>query len=132
MSQLRNIQENFQAYMLTRDQAVSELVVEDETADKQTRLAVYGNGYYYRFHEVLSDDFPMLNKLLGHKAFYELVCEYIKANPSTHFSVRYLGRHLERFLANKDNANPLWVELVRFEWALRNVLDRKDGQFPVP
>src|SRR5689334_16140542 len=62
------------------------------------RLDIYANMYFYRIRDALKEDFPAVLKILGEMGFHNLITEYLLKYPSTHYSLRYVGRHLPRFL----------------------------------
>ncbi|HVV67656.1 MAG TPA: DNA-binding domain-containing protein [Gammaproteobacteria bacterium] len=125
---LRETIENFQNYVLDKDNALIEHSIQGlDAAFKQTRLDVYHAAYSLRLLEVLSLNFAMLKVFVGEELFERLGRDYIHSYPSNHFSVRFFGRHFSQFLTTHPEATPVLAELADFEWALGQTLDAKDA-----
>ncbi len=85
------------------------------------RLEIYNRVYWFRVLDCLYDDYPGLRAILGEKKFMRLATAYLAKYPSSSFTLRNLGQHLERFL----NEEPQWIaprdelalDMARFEWA---------------
>lgn len=124
---LRETLENFHDYIMEKNLNIEQEIVGPNQDFKDTRLGVYHEGYFLRLLEGLSRDFAAVKKLAGEDKFEELGCEYIRQFPSTHFSIRYVGKHFAQFLADNPTLDPLWSEMAAFEWALENAIDAKDA-----
>ncbi len=91
------------------------------------RLEIYNRQYWFRLLASLSEDFPGLVAVAGEKKFEELSIAYLVDHPSSSFTLRNLGSHLEEWL----HAHPKWfgrrhelaVDVVRTEWAHIESLD---------
>lgn len=130
MTTLVEVQSRFQAFLLGRGGAnMEELTVGTELLPAGERLAVYGDAYRLRLLEILGDDFPGLKGMIGDDAFDTLGAAYIDAFPSTHPSVRWFGRHLERFLRETSpyRDRSALAEMAAFEWAQGEVMDALDS-----
>jgi hypothetical protein len=94
----------------------------------EERLNIYAQMYYARLIEVLREDFPRVAAVLGCERFDRLVRAYLAHHPSTHPSLRYLGRHFAAFLAAWPEAValPFLSDLARLEWARLEVFDAPD------
>ena len=68
---LRELQENFQAYILAQDKPILDVICTDE-ANAIERINVYRVGYSLRLLEVLEKDFPFLKKFVGHDLFEKM------------------------------------------------------------
>ncbi|MFO1519927.1 MAG: DNA-binding domain-containing protein [bacterium] len=92
------------------------------------RLDIYADMYFYRIRDALKEDFPATLKTIGEIRFHNLITEYLLKHPSTHFSLRYAGRHLPRFLEKHPLLKkwPYLSDLARFEWALSESFDAAD------
>lgn len=88
----------------------------------ETGLAIYHNAYRARLLETLRGDFPALLAWLGDAAFDPLAGAYLHANPSQHFSLRWLGAGFAAFIEP-----PAWAELARLEWAFTLAFDAAPG-----
>ncbi|MDP3503454.1 MAG: DNA-binding domain-containing protein [Myxococcales bacterium] len=82
------------------------------------RVNVYAEMYWLRLRDVLRDEFAQVHAVLGDENFDVLAAKYVKAHPSTHFSLNWLGQHLPAFLKAHpvDGAPWLWA-LAELEWA---------------
>jgi hypothetical protein len=129
MSRLRQIQGDFQSYLLHGDPAVEAHIVGTDRFPVATRLGIYGDGYRSRLIEALQANFPVLNELLGEEDFQTLGTAYVRAHDSPFFSIRYYGNALADFLAAEARyaGAPVLAELARWEWALTEVFDAADA-----
>lgn len=125
---LRDLQASFQAHVLHGDDTMLAEVSADAKPSAAARLAIYANAYRLRLLEALTIDFPALHTLAGDDAFEEIGRAYIDAHPSTHFSIRYFGRHLSTFLATAApwRETPILSEMASLEWALTLAFDAAD------
>ncbi|HUJ73083.1 MAG TPA: DNA-binding domain-containing protein [Verrucomicrobiae bacterium] len=85
------------------------------------RLEIYNRQYWWRILDCFYDDYPGLRAVIGDRKFDRLAHAYLERHPSESFTLRNLGRRLERFL----RAEPKWIaphqrlalDMVRLEWA---------------
>ena len=85
------------------------------------RLEIYNRQYWFRLVDCFYDDYPGLRAILGDRKFGRLARAYLARCPSESFSLRNLGRRLEKFL----RAEPKWItlhrelalDMTRLEWA---------------
>jgi hypothetical protein len=93
------------------------------------RLNVYAGMYFWRLHEVLREDFARVAAVAGTEVFERLVSGYLARHPSSHPSVRELGREFAAFLSERaDPALPAFLpDLARLEWARVEVFDAPDA-----
>jgi hypothetical protein len=93
------------------------------------RLEIYNRQYWFRLISAVSEDFPVLNALLGPKRFGALILAYLAENPSMSWTLRDLGSTLPAFL----DAHPeftgrrhrLAVDVAKLEWAYVEAFDGK-------
>ena len=92
------------------------------------RLEIYNRQYWFRVMDVVAQDYPALNSVLGPKRFEALVVAYLRENPSTCFSLRNLGGKLPAWLAHNSalvgQRHQLAVDVARLEWAYVEAFDR--------
>ncbi len=126
---LENLESAFQDYILRGEGPFLAGIVGTANADAALRLGVYVAAYRLRLIEALETDFPALRAVLGLDRFEPLCRTYIDAHPSDHYSLRYFGRHLARFVAQTApwSDEPHLAELARFEWALVDAFDAADS-----
>ena len=91
------------------------------------RLDLYANMYFARLLEVLGEDFPCCAKLAG-ESFEPLVAAYVRAQPSTHFSIAELGRRFPEFLRTQALPRPDLPALAALEWARAEAVTLLDGE----
>lgn len=129
MTSLAALQAQFQSYLLNGGRGIEQLTVGCERLPARQRLAVYADAYRLRLLEVLADDFPGLQGMVGDQAFATLGSAYIDAHPSDHPSVRWFGRRLGSFLRDTAPyaAQPVLAEMAEFEWAQGEVTDAADS-----
>lgn len=85
------------------------------------RLEIYNRQYWFRILDCFYDDYPGLRAVIGDRKFDRLARAYLARHPSESFTLRNLGRRLERFL----RAEPKWtaphqrlaLDMARLEWA---------------
>lgn len=115
----------FEAYLLGDDPGVAMQFANTLTGGPSlsvgTGLKIYHNAYRARLREVLSVDFPVTHQWLGDEKFAELAEQYLRAYPSRHYSLRWLGEHLASYVGHDT---PL-AELVRLEWAFTLAFDAR-------
>ncbi len=129
MPVLKSVQDDFQRYLTKGDSSIRPEIVDDARLGANKRLRIYFDAYRIRLNEILKLDFPKTHTLLGDDAMDEAFSLYLENYPSTHFSVRYFGRHFSQFLAStKPYADfPVFAEMALFEWSVSHTLDAKDA-----
>ncbi|MBA2653518.1 MAG: putative DNA-binding domain-containing protein [Gammaproteobacteria bacterium] len=123
---LRELQENFQAYVLEGDKNILESI-STEYNNAVERIDIYKKGYVLRLLEILEKDFPLLRDMLGEEAFTKIGREYIQSFPSDHFSICNFSRHFSKFVLDV-HAQLFWSEFATFEWVTSQVLDAADAR----
>jgi hypothetical protein len=112
------------------DPALLHAVQERGPLGAQERIDIYADMYYLRLLTTLQEDFPSVATILGNEQFSALVRAYLPLHPSTHPSLRYLGRQFPAFLAARPEAAvpPFLADLARLEWARLEVFDAPDTE----
>ncbi|MFT3741714.1 MAG: DNA-binding domain-containing protein [Gammaproteobacteria bacterium] len=126
MTNLRTIQENFQAYVLEQEPTIEAAVVGDTQDFRLLRLDIYRDGYALRLLEALEQTYGVLRKLIGEEQFEAYGRAYIAQYPSHHFSIRMYSAHFSQFLQDQQ-VDAGWVDMARFEWAIGETLDAADA-----
>lgn len=135
MNELATLQDQFQDYLITGNEALfSPKVVNDNKVGNLTRMRVYFEAYRLRLHEILSDDYSKTLALMGEQDFQKAFLLYLDSYPSHHFSARYFGRWFNRFLAQSPlyQTCPWLAEMATFEALLANTLDAADAPILPP
>ena len=86
--------------------AVAEFIKPNDRLSSFERIEIYNKQYWFRLLDSLYEDFPGLRALLGDAKFHQLSIAYIDKHPSTSFTLRDLGQHMEKFLARKIPSGP--------------------------
>ena len=125
---LKALQRNLQRHVL-KGTAFEPKLIAGGRLQARRRLAVYSDGYHLRLAEALSETFPMLQKLIGASEFDALARAYAGSHPSRHYSLRYYGDRLDRYLAAHDpyRGYPVLRDMARFEWAMAAAFDADDA-----
>lgn len=127
---LAELQSALQDYLLDQPNNIAAMTLETEQFSRQERLAIYHDAYQLRLLEVLQNDYPALQLMLGEEAFTRLMLEYIAQHPSRHSSLRWMGEKLAAFLRTHpqwQTRSDLW-ELAEFEWAQGKAFDAEDAE----
>jgi len=100
---------------------IGEFIKPNDRLSAIERLEIYNRQYWWRLLDCLREDFPGLRSILGDQRFYRFAVAYLNECPSRSFTLRNLGRRLERFLKrNPDFASSYHrqaVDMARLEWA---------------
>ncbi|MBX3258929.1 MAG: putative DNA-binding domain-containing protein [Labilithrix sp.] len=93
------------------------------------QVDVYREQFWLRHVDVLRDDFASIRHALGDEAFERLARAYLEACPPASFSLRDLGEHMPRFLAERApwSEDPFLAELAKVEWAFVDAFDGADA-----
>ena len=94
------------------------------------RLDIYRHMYAARLIDALREDFPRVAGVLGEGGFESLARSYVTTHPSTHPSLRHLGRKVPGFIETHSGAGlPAFLaDLARLEWARVEVFDALDAK----
>lgn len=91
------------------------------------RLEIYNRQYWWRLIDILHDDYPGIRAVLGDKRFGRFTIAYLSEYPSRSFTLRNLGRNIERFFAERPSfagkRQAMAVDMARFEWAQVEAFD---------
>ena len=128
MTTLKTLQDSFLDAVLHKNSIFLPEIGDHPRLTQAEQAAIYTDGYHLRLIEVLQDTYPALHTLVGDSTFERIALDYIRQNPSQHFSVRYYGHRLAAFIENKNSYgnDELLAEMARFEWALRSAFDEKN------
>lgn len=129
MPPLSALQQSFRDGILHGDPTILTHLAEGPGLDSGDRFGIYHGAYRARLEECLAKDFSALRTLVGDEAFSVLCERYVGAHPSDRPSLRWLGRHMARFLAEDPRyADARFLaEMAAFEWALVTAFDAADA-----
>lgn len=124
-SNLERIQSLFQERLLT---GTSE-AIHGHLAKGGPFMKVYDNAYEARLIEAMGEDFPGVHTLLGDQQCYQAMSAYLRENPSSHPSIRWIGRHFPAWLTETTpwNSLPMVADMAAFEWTLGLAFDAPDA-----
>ncbi|HVO29466.1 MAG TPA: DUF692 family protein [bacterium] len=107
---------------------IDTLFVGDELA-AATRIDIYASMYFARLHDCLLEDYPALEKSVGHVHFHNLVTDFLLVHPSGNPSLRHLGAPLPAFLRTHKllQTHPWAADLAALEWARVEAFDSANG-----
>lgn len=92
------------------------------------RVGVYAEMYWLRLRDVLRAEFPQVRAVLGDEDFDVLAAKYLRAHPSTHPSLDWLGQHLAHFLRERPvEGAPFLADLAALEFARNQVFIAPDS-----
>jgi hypothetical protein len=99
----------------------AEIIKPNRFLSSVERLELYNRQYWFRLLDIFYEDFPGLMAILGDEQCEALATAYLTRYPSTSFSLRDLGKYLEKFVLEEPEFvaadHKLVLDMVRFEWA---------------
>lgn len=124
MSALAATQAAMHGWLLQGDPAIAARV---QGPHVEHRLRIHADAYRLRMLEVLGNDFPVTNAVLGEDGFDAVAIQYIDSHPSTHPSLRHYGRAFADWLRPRGLRPRTLHQLARFEWMQGEVFDAADA-----
>lgn len=130
MKQLRELQQNFMAFIEAKDGAILDRLHGPDAAWIDGRLDIYYQAYRIRLEDALRDNFPAVHFVLGDDHFSALSAAYFAWRRPVTFSLRDVGDALVEYLSANEpySEQPVLADLARFEWALRYAYDAADAR----
>ena len=110
---------------------LEDIVERSKALSSEERLSIYANMYTWRLVDVLLEDFPTVQHLLGEDLFYRTCVDYLAAHPSTHYSLTQLGKSFPEFLLGAATDIPhreFVAEIAVVEEAVSTVFDRPEEE----
>lgn len=122
---------------MTRE-GLEQMVTRSKRVSARDRIAIYGNAYFARLVECLSDVFPVLRKVIGEEAFTTFAFDYLQKYPSRSYTLATLGENFTQYLRetrpattdpreNGRDGAPDWpefmIDLAQLEWTIADVFD---------
>ena len=128
MSQLAQLQSDFQAYLMddVKGAAFKAHIINDKKVGVKKRLGIYYDGYRLRIIEALANAYPILKALLGDEVFNRTARSYIEQYPSTYRNMRWVGDQMQTHLQKALPQHAVAAEMAAFEWALSLAFDAED------
>ncbi len=96
----------------------TKVIGETPQVDRETRLSIYGNGYFQRIIEVLESNYSSIRNVVGENDFYDLARAYLVKYPSIFKSIDDVGAPMSPFLKKHPLSKkfPFLPELAHLEW----------------
>lgn len=90
----------------------------DKNMTATDRIEVYSDAWFMRIEESLAEDFPRFRETLDDDEWEILVRNYLKAYPSSSYTLARTGDQLPGFLAEQKNIETWQADLTLLEKAL--------------
>lgn len=88
------------------------------------RLATYNQQYWFRLLSTMQEEYPLLARLTGSRAFAQLVMDYLQQFPSNSASLRDLSRLLVTYMSMDGQYNrDAWVQAAELEYLYIHAFD---------
>ena len=110
------------------EESLEGLVLPSKQLNSVERLSIYGNMYFSRLIEVLAEEFPTVQHLLGKEVFGKVVRDFVTRHPSTHYSLTRLGSKFPAYLADEADDIPdreFVADVATVERAMEDVFDAR-------
>lgn len=91
-------------------QEAAKFIMTSPTLKPHHRLEIYNQQFWWRLQNLLQSNFPMTLRILGYKAFNEIVVQYVMDYPPNHWSLTLLGKQLHNW--TKQNYHSKDRELI--------------------
>jgi hypothetical protein len=110
------------------EENLENLVLPSEQLSSVERLSIYGNMYFRRLTEILTEEFPTVRQLFGPELFEKVARDYVTLHPSTHYSLTRLGSKFPDYLAEGRDDLPhreFAAAVATVERAMEDVFDAR-------
>lgn len=124
---LASLQSDFQRFLRDNDKTIQQSIATPHRGSATERLSIYGEAYFLRLIEAMGLEFPAMKNFLGKTQFDKMCHGYFEHYPSQHYSIRYIGQLLPKYLDHFAKEKPYLSELASFEISLSHALDAKDA-----
>ena len=107
------------------------LVLPSQQLNSVERLSIYGEMYFWRLTEILAEEFPTVQHLLGKEVFGKVVRDFVTRHPSTHYSLTRLGSKFPAYLADEADDIPdreFVADVATVERAMEDVFDARRAE----
>ena len=128
MPKLKELQDHFSNYLLSVNDDIADLVIDQGSLDRYSRLDIYKNAYIVRLTKCIESDHPILSVYLGDELFEKLANGYVAEHPSIYTSLRQYGDHLPDYLSQHEpfKSVPILTEIATFERMMMSAFDAAD------
>ena len=128
MHKLKELQDHFSNYLLSINDEIAHLIVDQGAVDRYSRLDIYKNAYTVRLTKCIETDHSILAVYLGDELFDQLAQGYVARHPSIYTSLRHYCDHLPDYLSHQEpfKSVPILTEIATFERLLMSAFDAAD------
>jgi len=128
MPKLKVLQNHFANYLLSINDEIAQLIVDQGAVDRYSRLNIYKNAYIVRLTKCIETDHPILAIYLGNDLFEKMANDYIAGHPSIYTSLRQYCDHLPDYLSQHEpfKSVPILAEIAIFERLMMSAFDAAD------
>ncbi len=110
---------------------LEKMVTRSGKVSARDRLAIYGNAYFARLIECLSELYPVLKQTMGQELFNGFAFDYLQNHPSRTYTLARLGNQFADYLREtrpeSETTAPDWadflIDLSELEWTIADVFD---------
>jgi hypothetical protein len=108
---------------------IESAILPSKTLTSAERVGVYHGMYLLRMAEALENDYPAVAHFLGDGSFRQLVSEYVRAHPSTTYTLNRLGDRFPDFVRDQKGIRKkgFVYDLARLEQAVTQVFDAPES-----
>jgi Putative DNA-binding domain len=105
------------------------LLLATQNSTVHAGIAIYRNNVFSNYRHVLSNVYPVIQRLVGEDFFTAMSGAYIHATPSQSGDVRHYGAAFANFISHHPPALELVYlpDVARIEWACHQVLNQPDS-----
>ncbi|MCY4420866.1 MAG: DNA-binding domain-containing protein [Gammaproteobacteria bacterium] len=105
---------------------LEQTVLPSEKLTPLERISVYADMYFWRFIDIMSEEYPTVEHLLGVERFAQVVRDYITRHPSTYYNLNRLSVKFPQYLRNEADEiphQPFVVAVATVERLMEDVFD---------
>ena len=85
---------------------LEETVLPSDQLTSLERISVYADMYFWRFIEIMSEEYPTVEHLLGAERFQQVVRDYVTRHPSTYYNLNRLSVKFPQYLLEEARELP--------------------------
>ena len=105
---------------------LEQTVLPSEKLTPLERISVYADMYFWRFIDIMSEEYPTVEHLLGVERFAQAVRDYVTRHPSTYYNLNRLSVKFPQYLRNEAGEiphQPFVVAVAIVERLMEDVFD---------
>tara|TARA_Y100001968_G_scaffold327742_1_gene373428 strand:- start:1725 stop:2573 length:849 start_codon:yes stop_codon:yes gene_type:complete len=113
------------------DAALEAIVPGNDRLSGREQLQIYAYMYFARLIEVMEQEYPSVQELLGAERFAQLARQYLSEQPSAHYNLARLSSGFPNFLIgqrDRERLAPFAAALAQVERAMEELVDEEEQQ----